>query len=153
MSVDRKDLGAGLLFMAVAALYGGIAWNGLPVGQTLSMGPGYFPLVLCSLIAVIGAVLVVRSLLAGIAVPVFGSLPWRAIVLVSLAIVLFGTFLNAAGMFIAVAVTAFLCSMASHEFRVRDSLLLALGLALLCVAIFGYGVRLPIPVFGTWFTG
>ena len=57
MTIDRKDLGTGAAFIAVALLYGGIAYRSLPVGEALNMGPGYFPLVLCTILAAIGAIL------------------------------------------------------------------------------------------------
>jgi hypothetical protein len=153
MTVDRKDLGAGAVFIAVAAIYGGIAWSSLPAGSASSMGPGYFPLVLSVLIAVVGLVLVCRGLIRRQAAPFAFDVSWRAVAFVSISIALFGFFLRELGMFASVAAVSFLASMASRKIEIRVAAALAIGLAALCSLVFGYGVRLPIPIFGSWIAG
>jgi putative tricarboxylic transport membrane protein len=153
MTVDSKDLGAGAVFIAVAATYGGTAWYALPAGSASSMGPGYFPLVLSALIAVVGLVLVFRGLIRGQAAPFAFDISWRAVALVSISIGLFGFFLRELGMFASVAGVSFLTSMASRKFQIPVAATLAIGLATLCSVVFGYGVRLPIPIFGSWIAG
>ena len=44
-----KNMLAGLIFLLVAGVYGYAAYR-LPLGSTLRMGPGYFPLVLTGLL-------------------------------------------------------------------------------------------------------
>lgn len=158
MKIDRQDLGAGAVFIAIGLLYGGIAIFGglsnprLPFGQALNMGPGYFPVVLSGLLILIGLILAVRSFFAERATEFVGYVPWRAIVMLSVAIILFGTFLREMGMILAIFVTTFLAALASRHMKVPYAAATALGVAIFCAGVFGpYGVRLPIQMIGTWF--
>ena len=45
MTVNIRDIGAGLIFIAIGLLFG-LGSIGLEIGTALRMGPGYFPLVL-----------------------------------------------------------------------------------------------------------
>ena len=60
MRANAKDLGAGLLFVLTGLTYGSIAWFRLEIGQALSMGPGYFPLVLSSALTLLGLAIAAR---------------------------------------------------------------------------------------------
>jgi putative tricarboxylic transport membrane protein len=151
MAVNQKDLGAGLSFLSVALLYGWIAWRDLPVGMTLNMGPGYFPLVLCAILGGIGAVLTIRTLLARHPAALPGRFAWRAMLAVCISVLLFGTFLRELGLFLSVFLTAFICSLASARVKWPNAALVAFILAILCTGVFAYGVRLPLPIIGTWF--
>ena len=122
------------------------------LGSLARMGPGMFPVILSGLIIAIGLILVVRSFFTGRATQFFGTVSWRAIIMLSFAIVLFGTFLREMGMLLALFVTCFLSALASKHIKLPEAAITAAGLAILCTAIFGpYGVKLPIPVIGTWF--
>jgi predicted permease len=158
MKLDRKDLGAGAVFIAFGLLYGGIAIFGglmnpsLPMGQALSMGPGYFPVVLSGLLIIVGGILVGRSFFAATETNFFDVISWRAIFMLSLAVMLFGAFLREMGMLLALFIATFLSALASKHITVRYAAAVAAGVAIFCVLVFGpYGVRLPIPVIGTWF--
>jgi hypothetical protein len=158
MKLDRKDLGAGAAFVAVGLLYGGIALFGglmnprLPMGQALSMGPGFFPVVLSGLLIILGGILIGRSFFASKETNFFDVISWRAIVMLSIAIILFGAFVRELGILLAIFLVTFLSALASRHVTVRYAFVVAIGVAIFCVAVFGpYGVRLPIPVIGTWF--
>lgn len=153
MAVNHKDLGAGLSFLSVALLYGWIAWRDLPFGVTLNMGPGYFPLVLCTILGGIGALLTIRALLAGRPAILPGRFAWRAMLAVCVSIILFGTFLRELGLFLSVFLTAFICALASARVKPTNAAIAALVLAAICTVVFAYGVRLPLPIIGTWFRG
>lgn len=155
--IDRKDLGAGAAFIAIGLIYGGIALYGglhnprLPLGQALNMGPGYFPVVLSGLLIVIGGVLAVRSFFAARATDFFDVVSWRAIVMLSLAVIVFGTLVRELGLALAVFTVTFLSALASRHVTLAYAAATGLGMAALCTLVFGYGIRLPIPIIGTWF--
>ncbi len=158
MKLDRKDLGAGAAFVAVGLLYGGIALFGgmanprLPMGQALSMGPGFFPVVLSGLLIFLGAILIGRSFFASKETNFFDVISWRAIVMLSIAIILFGAFVREMGILLAIFLVTFLSSLSSRHITVRYAFVVAVGVAIFCAGVFGpYGVRLPIPLIGTWF--
>jgi hypothetical protein len=152
VSVNRKDLATGLIFMAFGLFYGIYAYRDLTVGQLLKMGPGYFPVVLSSFIALLGVVIALRSFFAGQGSP-FGVVPWRAVVMLSLSTVVFAAFLQVLGMLPGVFVTALLACLASSQIKLLPALAISLGIALFCVLVFSYGIRLPVPVFGHWVGG
>jgi hypothetical protein len=150
MTINRKDIAAGAFFIAVGLLYGGMAWLSLPLGSALSMGPGYFPLVLSGLLTVLGAATVVRGLWIGSGSS-FGIVPWRAIVMLSLATIVFAAFLRELGLLPSVFAASMIASLSSPQIKVTTAAFVSLVIAIFCVGVFVYGVNLPIPVFGSWF--
>lgn len=150
MNVNRKDVAAGGFFVAVGALYGGMALRSLSMGSPLSMGPGYFPMVLCGLLIVLGSATAIRGLFIGGATP-FGRIPWRAVVMLSLATIFFATFLRQLGLFPSIFGSTLIAALASSQIKLVTAIVTALVVAVFCVVVFSYGIRLPIPVLGTWF--
>lgn len=150
MSGSHKDMAAGALFFAVGASYGLMALLGLPVGEALNMGPGFFPLVLASALMVLGAFIGMRAFGAR-APAAFGSVPWRAVVFLSLATIVFATFIDDLGMVAGVFVTALLSGLAGRDRPIGQLAIASAGIAVLCTAIFTYGIGLPIPALGPWF--
>ena len=87
---SQKDFFSGLLFMTVggAFAYGATTYQ---VGTAARMGPGYFPLLLGVILALMGAVIAVRSFIAG--TPDgdhIGAIAWKPLLLVLGANVAFG---------------------------------------------------------------
>lgn len=69
---NRKDLYAGLIFIVFGALFAVIARD-YPMGSALRMGPAYFPIILGSMLVVLGAIIAARSLfIKGEPIPPFG---------------------------------------------------------------------------------
>jgi hypothetical protein len=148
--INRKDLGAGALFIAVGSLYGGIALQSLPMNSAREMGPGYMPVILASIVVLIGLAVVARSFFLAQETP-FGKVAWRPVIMLSLATIVFAGFLDALGLLPAVFVTAFIACLSTSQITYRLAALISLGLAVFCTLIFGYGVGLPIPLLGSWF--
>lgn len=152
MKVNGKDLATGLIFLALGAAYGSITLRTLPLGQALNMGPGYFPMVLCVFLVLVGGFIAVRSFAIEQGTP-FGAIPWRGVILLSLSTILFATFLQQLGMLPGIFLTTLVASLASSRVSPVEALLTSAGVALFCTAIFGYGLELPVPLFGSWFHG
>lgn len=147
---NPKDFWAGLTYIAIglAALY--IAQD-YAMGTAVRMGPGYFPKVLGSLLALIGLIALVRSFLRpGEAV---GRLAWREALLVLGATALFGLLVRGAGLALSLFVLVLVSAYASRQFRLRPTLLLAVGLAVFSVLVFIKGLGIPLPLWGSWFGG
>jgi len=147
-----SDLLSGAVFLGVGALYGVTAYETLPMGEALSMGPGYFPAVLAGLLALLGAVIIGRSFHAVRGLE-FGTIPYRAIAFITAAILIFANLLDELGFPLCVFVTAFVAFLGKREANTLRGGIIALGIAVLCTAIFGFGIRLPIPIVGTWIGG
>jgi hypothetical protein len=148
MIKNRSDFAAGLLFAAVGLYYGKLSLN-LSMGSALQMGPGYFPVVLCGLLICLGVVILVKSFFDP-QDDVFGKVPWRALIMLPLAIVVFGAVVTRLGLFPTVFVTAFIASLSSSQIPLKIAAAVSLTLAVFCTLIFAYGINLPIPIFGHW---
>lgn len=137
------ELASGVLFMAIG-LFGLAIARGYAPGTSLNMGPGYVPQVVAGALAALGLIGVVRGLLVG---------GWRMpriaprpLVCISLAIVVFALTIDRFGLFIATFVTVLLGTAAQAQVDWRRAPLIALALAGFCVFLFGYGLKLSIPV-------
>jgi hypothetical protein len=145
---NPKDFGSGLLFALLGGCCVAMAQK-YPMGSAKMMGPGYFPAVLGSLLALNGAALIVRSFMrSGSGV---WKVSWRGMLLILAAIVLFGLLLKTAGLPIAVMALVLISACASAEFRFWPSLALAVALSVFCVLVFVQALGLPIPLLGSWF--
>ena len=140
---NQKDFGAGCLYM-LAGVGFAIGAVGYRVGDAARMGPGWFPLWVGVLLAVIGAVIVTTSLRSGAAPekvkrPEFSSLAW-----VLGAVVLFGLLLKPAGLVVSLMVLVVVSSRASHEFTWRAALTNAVLLTLFSIGVFIKGINLQL---------
>jgi hypothetical protein len=152
-ATNGKDLAAGALLVLVGGVFALDAWMSLRVGSLLRMGPGFFPLTLGSLLAVIGLVIAARSL-RSLGTP-FGPVPWRAVVLLSLAPLLAAFLMRGLGLLPTVAIAAFAAAQASRSGgpSLRAAIALSLGLAVFCTLLFGFALKLPIRIVGPWIGG
>jgi hypothetical protein len=149
MIKNRIDFAAGLIFVSVGLLYGMMSLR-LSLGNALEMGPGYFPLVLSSLLVALGGAILLTSFSGGPG-DTFGKVPWRAVIMLPLAIVAFGAGLQYLGLLPSVFVSALLASNASGGISMAGRIAISLALAIFCTLVFSWGVNLHIPVLGTWF--
>jgi putative tricarboxylic transport membrane protein len=147
---NPKDFFAGLLFLAIAGVFA-YKLNELPIGTAFRMGPGYFPMLLCILLAAFGAIILV----SGIRVdgPAIGEVPWRGVALILLPIMFFGFTLKGLGLIPALAITVFATTLASRRFRLRAALLNTAVLVVASWLIFIKGLGLPISILGPWLGG
>lgn len=150
MGLNRKELGTGLVFFGVGAFYLVYALRTLPMGTAMSMGPGYFPVLLSSLVAMIGAVVLVRSIFTESGGR-FGVVPWRAVIMLPLAMTLFATLLNQLGIVITVFLTSLLSCLATSQIKMASAAIISLGIGVFCALVFVYGIGLQLPLLGTWF--
>jgi len=151
MARSSKDILAGLAFAAIGLAFA-IGATQYQVGTTFQMGPGYFPLVLGGLLAVLGGTIAVRGLRDGEEGPI-GKVPWRAVVLVTVAVLFFGVTARGLGLLPATVVAALLASLASRRTGVLGVLLITAGLTALSILIFVVGLRLRLPLIGDWISG
>lgn len=150
MKINRKDVAVGIFFIAVGTFYGIVAWKGLPIGRALNMGPGYFPIVLSCVLVALGSVVVIRGVAGAIAETPLGIVPWRAIFMLTLSVIVFAASFEKLGMLPSVFLCSMIASFSSPQVEIGKAILVSVGIACFCVVIFGFGVKLPAPVFGPW---
>jgi hypothetical protein len=150
MGVSADDRYSGWLLIGIglgALLYTGAT---LKTGFSLNMGPGYFPLVLSGLLVFLGLLILLldRSPASSERQPV----PWRALLAILGAPLLFGAFIDELGLVPALAGSVLLASLASRRMGARFALQLTAGLVLACVAVFVWALGAPLRLFGPWLT-
>lgn len=143
-----RDVLAGLTFVAFGVAFALVAAS-YEVGTALRMGPGYFPLVLGGLLALLGVLIIVKGLLAGEGGSI-GAIPWRGLVLILAAVLFFGLTVRGLGLMPSTFVTALMSAFASRRTGVVAALLIAVGLTLLCVLVFVVALSLRLPLVGPW---
>ena len=142
---NNRDFLAGLLFIVLGGLAVALARD-YPIGSTMRMGPGYFPMVLGGILFLFGVYVLLRGVRSGDKVK--GEWGYRPLALIALSIVLFGFLLDRVGMVPAIVVALFVAAAAGREFRLKEVLLLAVVMTAFSVAVFSYGLKLPYPLLG-----
>ena len=140
---SQQDFGAGLLFIFIAL---GVLWIGwsYPTGTAVRMSAGYFPRLLGGILLFLGLVILVTSFVT--AGPKITPVRPRPLVMIPIAVIAFGFAIAHLGFVLAAIFITVFGSYASPEVRWKEVVPLALGLALLAVGIFIWGVGLPIPL-------
>lgn len=145
---NPQDFWSGVIFL-VFGLAATLIGREYAMGTAGRMGPAYFPTILGGLLAVIGAISVVRSMFRS-GDPI-ERIAIKNLLIILLAVVLFGLLVRGAGLVIAVIVLVMLSGFASQKFRLLPFLAVAIGLAVFSALVFVVGLGLPMPILGTWF--
>jgi hypothetical protein len=139
-----KNFWAGLMFIGFGIGFAVIALTNYQMGTSVRMGPAYFPVVLGGLLAVLGfAILIMSLVITGPRVPAFA---FRPLVLILVAIVLFGVFLKPLGLVVASAILVGVGALGGHEFRWKEVAILYVVLVIFSVLVFVKGLGLPFPI-------
>jgi hypothetical protein len=158
---NQKDFFGGLLFTVIggAFAYGASTYQ---VGNAARMGPGYFPLLLGIILAVMGAVVILQSLIKGHpdGDPI-GKWALKPLVFVLGANVAFGALLVGLpsiglpgfGLVVAIFALVIIASLAGDTFNLKEVLVLAAILSVGSYLAFVKLLALQFPVWPTFITG
>jgi len=145
-----KDFICGALLIAIAALFAYGATE-LPMGAASRMGPGYFPMLLCILLGILGFFILLNGiLLEGEQIRNFA---WRGLINIVLPVVFFGATLRGLGFILSLALTVFFTTIASVHFKPWVALLNTAVLVFFGWLIFIWGLKLPLSLLGPWVGG
>ncbi len=158
---SQKDFFSGLMFMAVGISF---AWGATTytVGTGARMGPGYFPLLLGILMAILGGVVTFKSLVVETEDgDKIGSWAWKPLFFIIAANLVFGVCLGglpsiklpAMGLIAGIYALTFISSMAGEEFKFKEVLVLSTVLALMSYLAFVLVLKLQFPVWPAFITG
>ncbi|MCK9382227.1 MAG: tripartite tricarboxylate transporter TctB family protein [Sulfuritalea sp.] len=142
---NHKDFWAGAMFLAFGAFFAGYATR-YKFGTAANMGPGYFPVALGTILAVLGIAIVVSSLSANAADEKVDKFPWPVLLLILGPTALFGLLLQTLGLIVCLLMLVAISSYASHEFNWRSTLLNAMVLTVLSLTIFVWALKLQFPL-------
>ena len=158
---SQKDFFAGLMFMGIGVAFalGSTSYN---VGTGARMGPGYFPLMLGIVLAILGAIIIFDSLVIETeSGDKIGKWAWRPIRYILGANLAFGVLLGglpsiklpAMGMIAGIYALTLIASLADDGFKLKPVLILATVLSIGSYLAFIVLLKLQIPVWPTFITG
>ena len=141
-----QDFGAAitLIVIGLAGLWFGRDYE---TGTVSQMGPGYMPVLLSVGLVIFGGVIGLRAVTVD-GPPIERGL-WYPGVLILICVLLFAFLIGTAGLAPTIFVVTVLAAFASSEVKWKEAVALGVGLAIFCVLVFVYGLRQPIPVFGS----
>jgi drug/metabolite transporter (DMT)-like permease len=147
---SQKDFWSGLMFVVTGLIFA-VGSTNYSMGNSARPGPGYFPLILSVVMAILGAVVLFKALTIETAEgDRIGSWAWRPLIVIVIAITVFGITLPRLGMLVAVPALIFITSLAGDEFHWKGVLTNAVVLTAGAWAIFIAGLKLTIPLW-PWF--
>ena len=147
---SQRDFWSGLMFIVVGIVFAVGATN-YSMGSSARPGPGYFPLILSVIMAILGGIVLFKALtIETEGGDLIGPFAWRPLIVIVAAITVFGLALPRLGMLITVPLLIFITSMAGDEFHWKGVLVNAIVLTVGAWAIFIAGLKLTIPLY-PWF--
>ena len=158
---SQKDFFSGLMFMGVGVAFAWGATN-YTVGTGARMGPGYFPLLLGVLLAVLGGVITFKALVVETEDgDKIGTWAWKPLFFIILANLTFGLMLGglpsikfpAFGLIVAIYALTLIASVAGDKFKLKEVLILATVLSIMSYLAFIVLLKLQFPVWPTFITG
>lgn len=158
---SQKDFFSGLMFMSVGAAF---AWgaSSYSMGSGARMGPGYFPLILGIILAVLGCALSAKAL----AVPTedgdkIGKFSWKPLFFIIVANLVFGAAIGGLpliglpplGLIAGIFLLTFIAANGGEEFKFKEVAILGTILSLMSYLAFIVLLKLTLPVWPTFITG
>lgn len=158
---SQKDFFSGVMFMAVG---GAFAWGATTynIGSGARMGPGYFPLILGILLAIIGLVITFKAMTVETADgDKIGKWAWKPLFFILAANFAFGILLGglpsigipAMGLIVGIYALTFIASLAGNEFNAKGVFVLATILAAGSYVAFVWALKLQFPVWPSFISG
>ncbi len=147
---SEKDFWSGVMFVAVGL---GFAWGATEYsfGSSARPGPAYFPFGLGLLMAVLGGLVLFKSLTSGPADgDKIGDIAWKPLGIIIGSMVLFGLLLPWLGMFIALPILVVTSALAGDEFHWIEAIINAIVLTVFSWFVFIWALNLVIPLWPTF---
>jgi hypothetical protein len=140
---DNKDFLAGLLFIAIGVIAVAVA-RGYPMGNAMRMGPAWFPTVLGGILVLLGAWVTARGIRSGEKVK--GEWGWKPLLMIALAILLFGFLMSRLGLVPALVAVFLVSAAGGREFRLKEVLVLTALMSAFAVVVLLYVLKMPYPL-------
>jgi len=157
---SQKDFFSGLMFMGVGVAF---AWgaSSYTLGDGARMGPGYFPLALGVLLAVLGSIITFKALVVETADgDKVGAFAWKPLFFIIMANLVFGASIGGLpsigmkplGLIVGIYLLTYIASHAGDEHNFKEVAILASILAAMSYLAFIVLLKLQFPVWPAYFT-
>jgi len=158
---SQKDFFSGLMFMSVGAAF---AWgaSSYSMGSGARMGPGYFPLILGIILALLGCALSAKALVVTTEDgEKIGKFAWKPLFFIIVANLVFGVSIGGLpliglpplGLIAGIYLLTFIAANGGEEFKLKEVAILATILSLMSYLAFIVLLKLQFPVWPTFITG
>lgn len=142
-----KDFFTGVVLLGIVAVYVAGLFD-LRIGSISRPGPGYFPLMLTIMLFIFGVAILVGGFRTK-GEPV-GAVPWRALILITFAVIFFGATVKGLGFIPSLTLTVVITCLASEKWTWLSALTTAAILVVFSWFVFIWGLGLPVPLCGYW---
>ena len=150
---SQKDFWSGVMFITVGIAF---AWGSLSYsfGSSARPGPAYFPFGLGVLMAILGGMVLFKSLTLEVeGGDLIGAWAWKPLLIIAGAVAAFGWMLPHAGMLISLPLLVVMSALAGNEFHWKDALINSIVLTAGSWVIFIWGLKLSIPLWPPFMVG
>ena len=146
--LKNKDLLAGIMFMVIGVVFAVGAYNS-QMGTAARMGPGFFPRILGFIMAGLGVIIAGIGLKnqAQFAATEGIGWTWKPVIILTVAVVLFGFTLPTLGMIIAISLLTFISGIAAHDKNYRELAMITVIMCIFCAGVFIWGLKLQMKLF------
>jgi len=156
---SRQDWWAGWMFIAFGLFFivfalgtpeffdkmvGSRLIPGYQMGSSVRMGPAYFPVVLGALLAVLGLIVLLDSVVED--GPEVAKFHFRPLIWIGLSSLAFAYLLKPLGLVLASVALVFISAYGGHEFKWKEVAIMSVILAVFSVLVFVKGLSLPFPI-------
>lgn len=139
---DIRDIVGGL-GLTVLGLAAALVARDYEFGTLNRMGPGYFPIVLGILLALLGLLIAIPAFFrSGTSV----NVEWKTFALVMTSIVVFAASLKTLGLIAATVLSVIVSLLADRQTRWKGRLVIAAGVAVVTYLVFAVGLSMVLPV-------
>jgi hypothetical protein len=156
---SQQDWWAGLMFIAFGLFFivfalgtpefidrmvGTKLINGYQLGSSVRMGPAYFPVMLGGLLAFLGALVLLDSIVEE--GPGIAKFHLRPVLFLGLSSLAFAYLLKPLGLVLASAALVFISAYGGHEFKWKEVAIMSVVLVIVSVLVFVKALSLPFPI-------
>lgn len=140
---DTRDILGGLSLAALGLFAAWYAQQNFDIGNLTRMGPGFFPVGLGLILAVLGVFIALPAFFRG---GERTSVQWKTLALVTASLCVFAFTLKPMGLVFATFVAALTSSLADREITWRNRFLVSGGVSLITYLVFSLGLGMVLPV-------
>jgi len=156
---SQQDWWAGLMFIAFGVFFIVVALGtpeffdkmvgsriipGYQMGSSVRMGPAYFPVVLGGLLAFLGLLVLLDSIVEE--GPKVAKFHFRPLLFIAVSSLAFAYLLKPLGLALASIALVFISAYGGHEFKWKEVAIMSVVLVIFSVLVFVKGLSLPFPI-------
>ena len=138
-----QDFWAGLMFIGFGVFFVVVALVYYQMGSAVRMGPAYFPVLLGGLLAVLGLVVLVDSVIEK--GPPIAKFHFRPLLFIAASSLAFAYLLKPLGLVLASVALIFISAYGGHEFKWKEVAIMSVVLVIFAVLVFVKALSLPLP--------